>query len=241
MPWFKEWFNSPYYHKLYGKRDHKEAEELINKLLNFIQAPADWKFLDLACGKGRHAAQIAGKGYETYGVDLSPDSIVAANEIKKPNLHFEVHDMRQTFKSSYFDVVLNLFTSFGYFDCEDDNILALNAVKSNLKSNGLFIQDYFNAHKVVATLKAKETKLIDGIEFHIEKHIENKKVVKNIRFTDKDVEYRFCEVVSLFDKEDFERFYSKAGFEILHVFGDYALNEFDANNSDRLLIISKSV
>lgn len=241
MPWFKEWFNSPYYHKLYGKRDHKEAETFISHLLNYLQPQKDWRFLDLACGKGRHASQIAAKGFDTYGVDLSPESIESAKSMAGPLLHFDVHDMRQVYKQDYFDVVLNLFTSFGYFDQPEDNVRALKSVKANLKKNAWFVQDYFNAEKVKASLRAHETKTIDAIDFEINKHIEDKKVIKHIRFVDQGVEYRFCEVVSLFNLDDFKAFYADAGFEIVAVFGDYNLQAFDAANSDRLILISKAI
>lgn len=241
MPWFKEWFNSPYYHKLYGKRDVKEAEELIGRLLAYLQPKPDWVFLDLACGKGRHASQIASNGYDSYGVDLSTESIQAAQTHDNEHLHFEVHDMRLTYKQAYFNVVMNLFTSFGYFDSVEDNVKVLNAVHSNLKPNGLFVQDYFNAHKVLQILKPRETKVIEGIEFQIEKHIENKKVIKNIRFSDQGVEYRFCEVVSLFTLDDFKALYVQCGFELLDIFGDYCLSAYDENNSDRLILVSKAL
>ncbi len=58
--WFKDWFNTPYYHQLYFKRDDKEAAAFIDKLIGYLKPPANAKMLDVACGKGRHSLQLGG-------------------------------------------------------------------------------------------------------------------------------------------------------------------------------------
>ncbi len=241
MPWFKEWFNSRYYHLLYGKRDENEAEAFINHLMDVLQPDETSKFLDLACGKGRHSLQIANLGYNVTGVDLSEESIKAAQKFSNPLLSFDVHDMRLPYKQQYFDYVLNLFTSFGYFDSENDNLETLRSVHQDLKPNGIFVQDYFNAHKVVAKMVPYEVKTIEGIEFEIKKHIENTCIFKSIKFADQGVDYQFCEKVNLFFLSDFEKLYAQAGFEIIHVYGNYKLSNFDAETSDRLILVSKAI
>lgn len=241
MPWYKEWFNSPYYHTLYGKRDGSEAESLVANLLDFLRPDSKSVFLDLACGQGRHARQIAQKGFETWGIDLSPENIEAAKSSSLNNLRFEIHDMRQVFKDNYFDFVFNLFTSFGYFDSDEDSLQTLESVRKDLKSHGIFVQDYFNTGKVMQSLVPHENKTVDGIHFEIDKHISEKKVFKSIKFHDHGVDYRYCEQVSLYDLEDFKAMYKKVGFELLHCFGDYNLNPYDEMLSDRLILISKKI
>lgn len=241
MAWYKEWFNSPYYHLLYGKRDLNEAEEWIVKLLEFLKPGPEASFLDLACGKGRHALQIANQGFKVCGIDLSPESIKSASESANEHLEFHVHDMRMPFRESEFDYVLNLFTSFGYFDNQEDNLSVLKSIAIDLKPGGILVQDYFNAKKVKNEFKSHEIKNIEGIEFDIQKHIENGMIYKTIKFEDASQEYRYCEQVSLFDLDDFKSMYKLAGFEILHTFGDYRLNPFDEISSDRLIIISKTL
>ncbi len=239
MPWFKEWFNSRYYHLLYGKRDETEAEIFINNLMQVIQPAPGSKFLDLACGKGRHALQIANFGYEVHGVDLSEESIAAARQLAKEQLVFEVRDMRQTYLPNYFNYIFNLFTSFGYFDSSEDNLSTLIAVKNGLQPGGVFVQDYFNATKVVNGLVPQETKSIEGIDFHIRKHIDNHIIYKSIVFSDMGQEYQFCEQVNLFDLDDFKAMYEQAGFDIIAMYGNYRLEPFDSQNSERLILISK--
>lgn len=239
MAWFKDWFNSPYYHILYGKRDEKEAELVVGNLLDFLKPKAESVFLDLACGKGRHTRQIASKGFEAYGVDLSEESIKEAEEFAGDHLHFEVHDMRKPYKAEFFDYILNLFTSFGYFKQYTDNEETICSVSKGLKTGGIFVQDYFNASRIPACLIPHEVKTIEGITFEISKKIENGNIIKDIRFSDHGEQYHFSERVTLFELHDFIRLYSENGLELIHHFGDYSLNTFDPQTSDRLILISR--
>src|SRR5690606_8758177 len=113
--WFKDWFNSPYYHLLYNHRDENEAIFFLDNLIAKLQPKPDARILDLACGRGRHAVYLRTKGFDVTGVDLSPENIRLAATTAGERLHFYVHDMRYLLLSNYFDLVLNLFTSFGYF------------------------------------------------------------------------------------------------------------------------------
>ena len=113
--WFKDWFNSPYYHNLYFKRDENEAAAFIDNLVNYLSPAPGSKMLDVACGRGRHSIQLAAKGFDVTGIDLSEDSINYALQFEKDNLHFYQHDMRLPFRINYYDFAFNFFTSFGYF------------------------------------------------------------------------------------------------------------------------------
>src|SRR5664279_4672531 len=101
--WFKDWFNSSYYHLLYFNRDDREAAAFIDKLINYLQPHPGSKMLDVACGKGRHSIQLAGKGFDVTGIDLSEDSILEALKNENDQLHFYQHDMRLPFRINYFD------------------------------------------------------------------------------------------------------------------------------------------
>src|SRR5690606_22238937 len=139
--WFGEWFNSPYYHILYKHRDFEEARIFIDNLNDLFGFSADQKALDLACGKGRHAIYLNKKGLNVVGVDLSPENIREAKKFENEKLQFFVYDMREVFDIQAFDYVLNLFTSFGYFNTEAENEKAINATALSLKKGGFFIID----------------------------------------------------------------------------------------------------
>ena len=245
MAWYNDWFNSKYYHILYGKRNDNEAESFISKALQILNLEQNDCVLDLACGKGRHAKYLAQHLLNVWGVDLSENSILNAKLMETENLHFEIHDMRKVFKPQYFDCVFNLFTSFGYFENVNDNIETLKAVKENLKPNGVFIQDYFNTEKVKHQMIPEHTQTIDNIEFKLNKKIELNAeskintVVKTIQFEVGGKPFQFQEKVSLFTLVDFETMYAKVGLNIQAIYGDYHFNPFNVETSDRLIIITK--
>ena len=109
--WYKDWFNSPFYHKLYFDRDEKEAEIFIKKLVDHLEPKPGSRLLDIACGKGRHSKIMASFGYQVTGIDISPNSIEIAKQYEGPNLDFYLHDMRLPFWANYFHYAFNFFTS----------------------------------------------------------------------------------------------------------------------------------
>lgn len=238
MEWFKTWFASPYYHILYKNRDHQEAENFISNLLEHFQPKEEDRFLDLACGAGRHSIFLNKKGYEVVGVDLSAPSIETASEHENDRLSFFVHDMRNLYRTNYFNYIFNLFTSFGYFENEYDNIKTLKAIKKGLKNNGKVVIDFMNAHKVVNNLVANEEKTIDQVDFKIKKSFDQKFIYKNIQFKDEQgLDQNFTEMVQYIDLNKFESFCEQAGLKITHTFGDFNLNKFDLEKSDRLILV----
>jgi len=238
--WFKDWFNSPYYHLLYQNRDYKEADLFIKNLSNFLKINLNANILDLACGNGRHSITLNKLGFNVTGVDLSKNSISIAKQSENKKLNFHIHDMRNKFGSESYEYIFNLFTSFGYFNSMDDNIKMLESIKKMLAPKGILIIDFLNAEKVIRKLKKHETKNIEKIEFNINRYIKNKKVYKEISIIDPSGEnYEFTERVQLFNLDDFNSLLN-TNFQILHTFGDFNLNEFDSQISDRLIIIAQA-
>ncbi len=251
--WFENWFNSPYYHILYKDRNDCEAELFIDNLIGFLEPKKNARFLDLGCGKGRHSVYLnkmppTPKGeteYNVVGVDLSPESIAYAKQFEresengKGSLEFHVQDMRKTGRIHYYDYVLNLFTSFGYFESPKDDYATINSVSKALKANGIFVLDFMNVKKVIANLVNNETKICEGIEFKITRSIINNFIVKQIEFSDKAIQYVFQEKVKALTLVDFEKYFATNKLKILHLRGNYKLEEFNENSSDRLIIIGQ--
>ncbi len=237
--WFETWFDSPYYHLLYKNRDHHEAELFLDTLINYLKPLPDARILDVACGKGRHSIYLNKKGFDVTGFDLSQDSILYNKQFENKKLNFYLHDMREVFRSNYFDIVLNLFSSFGYFEKERDNIRCLIANATTLKANGFFVFDYFNAKKIRKYGNDTSNKMIEGVKFHIEKYIDGHFVRKKISFRDNECNFNFEEQLILTDKNELEKYFITAGLEITECFGNYKLEPFDEKTSDRLILIAK--
>jgi SAM-dependent methyltransferase len=237
--WFEAWFDSPYYHILYEDRNDAEAELFIDNLIDFLHPEKNTRFLDLACGKGRHAIYLNKKGFPTIGIDLSPESIAYASQFENDSLQFYVQDMRKPFRINYFKYVLNLFTSFGYFEQERDDIAVMNTVYKTLQPKGIFVIDFMNTQKVIANLVAEEKKQVGNITFQINKYLENNFIVKRIRFSDKGKSHDYQERVKALMLTDFEKYLSAANLKIVHLFGNYQLQPFHAGTSERLILVAE--
>ena len=236
--WYASWFDTPFYHILYKDRDYAEAEAFMTTLTNYLNLPEQAKILDLACGKGRHSIFLNKLGYDVIGADLSENSIAHAKQFENNTLHFKVHNMCLPYGET-FDAVFNLFTSFGYFENESDNLSTIKAIKADLNEFGFGVIDFMNSNYVINNLVEKDTKTVDGIDFNMTRRVENGYIIKDISFTFEDEDYQFQEHVKAFTLSDFETLFEKAGVYLLDVFGDYKLNKFDAKNSERLIMIFK--
>lgn len=172
--WFDNWFDSPYYHILYQHRDDAEAKQFIKKLFDYLSPLASSRVLDLACGRGRHSVHIHSMGYNVTGLDLSEKSIAYAKKSEEPTLNFLVHNMRNEFGNDEYDLVLNLFTSFGYFEDEAQDLQVLKNVSKALQPGGTFVLDFMNAQREKTNLVKEETKEAKDITFHIRREVKKR-------------------------------------------------------------------
>jgi len=235
--WFASWFDTPYYHLLYQNRSEDEAKAFIERLVDFLRLQPQTSVLDLACGKGRHARTLHALGLQVIGTDLSEQSIHFAQQSTSEGLRFQVHDMRETLPNERFGAVFNLFTSFGYFDDTSDNQRVIDAIAEMLLPNGILVIDFLNAQRVRDTLVASEVAQRGTITFEIQREISHGKVVKQIAFTDQGQRFQYQEQVQLLELADFKMLLQEQ-FQMLHTFGDYALNAFEPSSSPRLILIA---
>ena len=236
--WFEDWFDSPFYHLLYNHRDFTEAEHFIENLFQFLNPNKESSLiLDLACGKGRHSIQLNQLGYDVVGLDLSEQSIYHAKTFENDRLHFHTADMRDFKMDVEFDIVLNLFTSFGYFKSHEENLEVFKTIDKNLSKNGRIVLDYLNVQKVVKNIPSEEKIVREGLEFNIKKKLKDEFIVKQISFNSDNKEYHFKEYVKAIDLIEFEKLAHEANFKITHIFGNYTLANFDKKSSDRLILI----
>jgi len=238
--WYENWFCSTYYKILYRDRNEQEAEQFVETLVGHLQPPPGSRMVDIACGHGRYAKQLAEHGFDVTGIDLSYGSIRKAEDHRNDNLHFYVHDMRFPFYINYFDYAFNIFTSFGYFANDRDHVMAAKSFAAGLKKDGLLVIDYLNATHVLNNLVPEERIEIDGYAFDIKRSLAGKHIVKDIRFTDaENKEHHYAERVAAFTLADFAALFDTAGMTLVETFGDYSLNSYDPVHSERLIMIFK--
>jgi len=236
--WFRDWFDSPFYHKLYFERDEKEAEAFIRRLVNHLRLKPGSRVLDVACGRGRHSKILAAMGFDVIGIDLSPSSIEYAKQFEKDNLQFYVHDMRLPFWVNYFDHVFNFFTSFGYFRTRREHDAAIRTISRSLNPGGTLLIDYLNVHYAEDHLLPGITKHYNGTTYDIKKWDDENHFYKNIKVSDASLSspLEFTEIIEKFSLGDFTDMLSYQGMQVEEVFGDYELNNYDVKKTPRLIV-----
>ncbi len=239
--WFKDWFNSPYYHQLYAYRDQKEAADFIDKLILHLQPACGATMLDVACGKGRHSMQLASKDFDVTGIDLSHESIKEALKHESAHLHFYEHDMRFPFRINYFDNAFNFFTSFGYFKTQREHDNAIRTISQALKPGGCFVMDFLNVKFSEKRGTEEIVKTIGEAIYTITKWTDDSHFYKKIIVEDKALPapLQYTEKVSKFSLSDFEKMFNKQGLKIKEVYGDYFFNAYDEIVSPRLIMIAE--
>jgi SAM-dependent methyltransferase len=234
--WFETWFDSPEYHLLYQNRDIEEARNCINNMMKQLNLNMGSSIIDLACGRGRHALQLAELGYKVYGLDFSNNNIEYANQhLSHPDLKYYVHDMRIPFPVGVVDMVINLFTSFGYFKDSFENETVLFNIHNSLKEGGVFILDYLNTHQVAMKLVIEEKKHIEGRDFIIKRKIKDEFILKSVEVNYQGQQKHFIEKVENFSKKALCSLIENAGFEMVGIFGDYNFSPYEEKNSPRMI------
>lgn len=218
--WFEQWFGEEYL-RLYPHRDDDDARQAIALIARTVTL-AGSRVLDLACGPGRHAAQLALCGAQVVGFDLSMPLLSRAMHRLPPPRLLVRGDMRALpFRDGTFDLVANLFTSFGYFSDDSQHASVLRAAAAALRPGGHLVLDYFHAGVVRRGLVAREEQVIGSQRVLIERRIspDDQFVIKEMHLVGDG--RSFIERVRLLAPEELERLIVAAGFVIVERFGAY--------------------
>lgn len=236
--WYKSWFGNEYL-TVYSHRDASEARQLVELIQHHIKLDPQQKILDLCCGQGRHVRELARSGYTVYGIDLSRTLLeVAKYKNSGASAYFIQADMRQLPASESFDLLLNLFTSFGYFESDEENEKVFRQFNRVLKPQGYFVFDYFNAPFITKNLVPYHKERINSLLVEQERFIEGSRVQKIIRLQREGEQSIFYESVQMYDYNQLQKMLKLARLEIIHVFGDYDGAAYSAS-SPRLIFIGK--
>lgn len=241
-PWYEAWFDSPHYHRLYGHRSGSEATTFVSNLHRHF-GWSNLHLLDLACGQGRHAAAAATLGHHVVGIDLSTNSIDHARKTHsgQERLTFVEGNMLDFELGQRFDGVLNLFTSFGYFDRREDHRAVLKGIRRHLKPDGFLILDYLNVDFSRSRLVSEETIEREGVEYAITRSFGDlghgvQGFIKTIEFEEEGRPHRFTERVSGMDREELTGLLEASGLTVRQTFGDYNLADWTPGDSPRLIL-----
>lgn len=221
----------------------RDAASEAESVVRLAGVPSGGRILDAPCGPGRHALALAASGYEVTGVDRCQTFIAMARDAATragATAVFQVGDMRQPVSAQPFDAVLNLFTSFGYFDDPKDDLAVLTAARSALRPAGVFVLDLTTHEQLTRTAwpRRREGKIASG------RFVETDDYDEQSGWLNKTV--AFPEVGSEADLKFRRRIYSipslrellhGAGFDGVAVFGALDGRRFDGA-ADRSVLIA---
>ena len=238
--WFRDWFASSDYLDVYLHRNNEDAKKLLNLIVSIVPLQKCSAILDAACGAGRHSMILASKGHKVTAFDLSKTLLRYAKEKSEQSnldINFFVSDIRNVALKTEFDLIINLFTSFGYFDSDEENFSFIKDSMSLLKPKSYFVFDYFNETYLKENLVPYSERKIDGKKIFEKRYFKNNRIIKEITIDDNGRVSHFCESVRLYSSEDILQRFTKLGYKIYRLYGDYEGKEFSPYNAERLVAV----
>jgi SAM-dependent methyltransferase len=239
--WFEDWFNTKEYLNVYRHRNDEDAERLVNLILKNISLKRGADVVDLACGPGRHSILFAERGYNVTAVDLSENLLNVARKTAENlglTIDFVNADLRNFCITSKFDLAVNLFTSFGYFESDEENFSLFSDACDLLNPEGYFVLDYFNANYLRKRLVPHSEDIFNGNKIIQDRRIIGDRVVKDIIIANNGTRKKFIESVRMYSDKELKAEIEKRGLKIYKTFGDSDGSKFDLNSSPRIIIIS---
>lgn len=244
----KPWYQQEKFWKdlrlvLFSRERQADAADEVNKIIRLLDPKPEAKILDLCCGIGRHSLEFGRQGYSITAVDRTEKYLDYARKRAKSeglNINFVCRDMRKFRRKNHFDVILNLFSSFGFFEKEKDDPLVVQNMYQSLKMGGLIIFDLMGKEVLARIFEEKDWYYVDDFKVLEERKIvENWSrveshwtVIKNKNITEHQISLRIYSAV------EFSTLLRDAGFKQIKVYGNLDGNPYD-HNAKRLVVVGK--
>lgn len=232
MAWYQEWFGEEYI-ELYSHRNENEAKQQV-AFFREQCGPLQGQVLDLACGTGRHLAELSAAGYKPIGCDLS-FVLLRAGVTDYGPMPVTRADMRALpFFSDSFSGLVNFFTSFGYFSTEEENLQVVREMARVLRPGAVFLFDYLNVHHELAKLVQREARETPFGTVQLERwfdtadHSFNKRITIGHR--------RYLERVRGYDLDEITTMFTSSGLILRAAFGDFSGAPYE-HSSPRLIVV----
>jgi len=242
--WYREFFDDLYLRVYQPLEAPEQVRREVDFIVKALDLPAGAKVLDLCCGQGRHSLELARRGFQVVGVDLSEALLYAARkraESEGLSVIFLLCDMREIDFSNEFDAVINMFTSFGYLESEAEDEKVLAKVAQALKSGGKFLLDVVNRDRLVRDFQAREWHAADegwlGLEERTFDHLSGRMETRWVCVARDGVRYERLSSVRLYTASELRTMLERAGLKVTNLFGDYDGSPYSWD-SQRLIVVS---
>jgi len=252
-PWYRKAFGAGYL-DLYAHRDIRDAAHAVEFLRRTVGLHREQRLLDLCCGPGRHLSQLAPLVGVAVGLDLSRhllaqarahcQAVLDAEHLPSPQLLGLVEgDMRHlAIRAASFDLVINMFTSFGYFHEESENVDVIHEIARVLAPGGSLVIDHINRTHLESVLQLdSERELSGGIRVIEKRRFDEsaRRVCKHVYWLDRvggSTEWE--ESVRVYDRSEIEAMLTSAGLRVRESFGDYDGSPL-AEDSPRMILVAR--
>jgi SAM-dependent methyltransferase len=223
--WWRNWFG-PSYLALYDETLRARTPVEIDRLEALLQLRPPLRILDLPCGQGRHTIELARRGYEVTGVDLSPFMMEVASERAKAagvKARWLTGDMRTPIAGSRFDLVLNLFTSFGYFADEADDRRVVETAASMLQPGGRFLLEVINGERMARHFQEREWFTVGQTSVMERRSLDSssRRMVVERMVSSPSGEETTLHALRLYRGPDLKLMFGAVGFDRVELFGDW--------------------
>ncbi|TMD42793.1 MAG: methyltransferase domain-containing protein [Chloroflexi bacterium] len=223
--WWRTWFG-PGYLALYDDHLAERTSTEIDQLEALLRLRPPARVLDLPCGQGRHSIELARRGYSVTGVDLSGYMLAVAREraeARGVDIRFLEGDMREPLAGERFDLVLNLFTSFGYFADEPDDRRVATAAATMLDPGGRLLIELINGERVMKNFQEREWFTVGDAAVMERRWLDRGSRRMTVeRTVDRNGgDATSVHVVRLYGRQELVALLATAGFAQVRLFGDW--------------------
>ena len=235
--WFERSFGDRY-RLLYGHRDDAAARREIAALVDTMNLRPPLRVLDVCCGAGRHLEAMRQAGFDAWGVDLSPQLLADASNRDGVSGRVVRGDIRTLPFDGAFDAAVNLFTSFGYFQSDAENIAALLSIVRTLKRGGVLALDHAHRAFVERTLKPRTVEQRGDATITASRRIKGDRVTKQTTVEIGGTTEQFVESVRLYRPDEMKAMFAAAGMAEVRIVGAFDGRVLDAD-SDRMITLGR--
>lgn len=254
--WWEDLFDEKYLFTYEGQFPPERTRRETDFIIRELGLPAGSALLDVACGQGRHAVALALQGYKVTGIDQSEYLLSEAQKSAQQTgveVEFMRADMREIPFENTFDAAVNMFTAFGYFASEDEDLAALRSIRRSLKPGGLFIIDLRNLFRLLRARFEQGKEEGDTFVIDIESTLPSGTVVRSrdsynlttLRWISRNSwnqdgqEKSYESNIRLYTATEISRLLIQAGFTVERFFGDFDSQPYNVS-SRRMIVLARA-